>query len=356
MGARCPFPRSSDQVRVTSCAGAVPGRCPRLPYRVRRNGWRRDPARARSVRFRRRGARGGHRRGPRPGRRVRRRLRHGAPSTDVDGLLALDLHAVYVVRAAVRPRRRGGSAAGRRGRGAAVRREAAGASTWTTAEASGRGSTRAGVLTRVGHHWRCAEPVAPRPGAAGRAARRGWSPRAWWDKVPPVAWWPTGRGPAARSSSRPSTCWTWLRVLVGEVDEVHARCRGAACPADRRRDAATVALLRFAGGAVGTLSAASRARLEAPRRASRSSRTGWSSGSARTGWRCTTAAASRSARVRPVDGLRRRRPGVRRRAARAVRRRPGPLAARPRRGAAHPPAGHAPSPGRPRVWRPSRRA
>ena len=42
--ALCPFPRRQVQGRV-SHGRCVPGRYPRLPYRVRRNGWRRDPPR-----------------------------------------------------------------------------------------------------------------------------------------------------------------------------------------------------------------------------------------------------------------------------------------------------------------------
>ena len=112
----------------------------------------------------------------------------------------------------------------------------------------------AGVVTRVGHHWRCAEPVArARALLEGRPIRL--VTATWWDKVPPVSWWPhrdLSGGPVVEQAIH---VLDLARVLAGEVVEVSARAGGSVPGGDV--DAVTTALLSFANGAVGTLSAAS---------------------------------------------------------------------------------------------------
>ena len=179
-------------------------------------------------------------------------------ASDVDGLLDHDLHAVYVC---VPPFAHGPADAA-----AVTRVAAAGLPVFVekplgvdldTAETVGAHLSRAGVLSRVGHHWRCAEPV-----ARARALLAGRTPRlvavAWWDKVPPVAWW-TDRarsgGPVVEQAVH---VLDLARVLVGEVEQVHARSAGPlSADGSGDADAAVAALLSFAGGAVGTLSTAS---------------------------------------------------------------------------------------------------
>jgi predicted dehydrogenase len=111
-----------------------------------------------------------------------------------------------------------------------------------------------GVLTRVGHHWRCAEPVVQaRALLADRTVRL--VSATWWDKVPPVSWWAhrdLSGGPVVEQAIH---VLDLARVLVGEVTEVSARAHGTVPGGDV--DAVTTALLSFANGAVGTLSAAS---------------------------------------------------------------------------------------------------
>ncbi len=123
-----------------------------------------------------------------------------------------------------------------------------------TAEEIAKRLDGAGVLTRVGHHWRCAEPVArARALLAGRPVRL--VAATWWDKVPPVAWWARrdlSGGPVVEQAIH---VLDLARVLVGEVAEVSARACGTVPGGDV--DAATTALLTFVDGAVGTLSAAS---------------------------------------------------------------------------------------------------
>jgi predicted dehydrogenase len=114
------------------------------------------------------------------------------------------------------------------------------------------------VLTRVGHHWRCAEPV-----ARARALLAGRTPRlvsaAWWDKVPPVAWWADRSRSGGPVVEQAVHVLDLARVLVGEVEHVHARSAGPVpgAPDVDAADAAVAAVLSFAGGAVGTLSTAS---------------------------------------------------------------------------------------------------
>ncbi len=123
-----------------------------------------------------------------------------------------------------------------------------------TAEAIAARLRRAGVLTRVGHHWRCAEPVArARELLAHRTIRL--VSGTWWDKVPPVSWWlhqARSGGPVVEQAIH---LLDLARVLVGEVEVVQASASGTVPGGDV--DAAVVALLSFVDGAVGTLGTAS---------------------------------------------------------------------------------------------------
>lgn len=124
-----------------------------------------------------------------------------------------------------------------------------------TAEEIAKRIDGAGVLTRVGHHWRCAEPVARARALLGDRPIRLVS-ATWWDKVPPVSWWPhreLSGGPVVEQAIH---VLDLARVLVGEVAEVSARACGTV-PGGGDVDAATAGLLSFANGAVGTLGAVS---------------------------------------------------------------------------------------------------
>jgi myo-inositol 2-dehydrogenase / D-chiro-inositol 1-dehydrogenase len=174
---------------------------------------------------------------------------------DVDALLGHDLHAVYVCVPPFAHGPAGSSAEARvADAGVALFVEKPLAADLATAEDVGARLDRAGIVTRVGHHWRCAEPVArARELLAGRTPRL--VTAAWWDKVPPVAWWPhraRSGGPVVEQAIH---VLDLARVLVGEVDEVHARSSGTVPGGDV--DATTAALLSFTNGAVGTLSTAS---------------------------------------------------------------------------------------------------
>ncbi|WP_219415374.1 Gfo/Idh/MocA family protein [Pseudonocardia nigra] len=127
------------------------------------------------------------------------------------------------------------------------------------AETVGAVLAEARVVARVGHHWRCGEPVRrARELLADRPVRvvRG----SWLDKVPPVPWWVDARRSGGQVVEQAVHVLDLARTLVGEVQEVYAvagPCR-AAEPEERTVDGATAAVLRFADGAVGTLDATCR--------------------------------------------------------------------------------------------------
>jgi predicted dehydrogenase len=168
---------------------------------------------------------------------------------DLDALLEEAVDAVYVC---VPPFAHGLSEVSVAAAGVALFVEKPLAADEATAEWVSRRIRTSGVLTRVGHHWRCAEPVRKaRELLAGRRVRL--VSGAWLDKIPPVPWWPDrvrSGGPLVEQAVH---VLDLARVLVGEVTEVHAASAGA-LPGGS--EAATGALLCFAGGAVGTLGTA----------------------------------------------------------------------------------------------------
>lgn len=113
---------------------------------------------------------------------------------------------------------------------------------------------RAGTITAVGHHWRYADTVR-------RAARllEGRPVRlvlgSWLDKVPPVPWWTRRRLSGGQVVEQAVHVLDLARLLVGEVTQVYAVAGGRLPDPEADIDAATAAVLRFAGGAVGTLAA-----------------------------------------------------------------------------------------------------
>ncbi len=115
---------------------------------------------------------------------------------------------------------------------------------------------RRGLRTAVGHHWRYLSVLdQARDLLADRPVRM--VSGAWLDKVPPVAWWSRrdrSGGPVVEQAAH---VLDLIRVLAGEVTEVTAYGNGTPPPVDGADiDSVTTAALRFANGAVGTLSAA----------------------------------------------------------------------------------------------------
>nr|WP_221379138.1 Gfo/Idh/MocA family oxidoreductase [Actinoplanes polyasparticus] len=111
------------------------------------------------------------------------------------------------------------------------------------------------VLTAVGHHWRYLAIVdKARTLLADRDVRL--VTGAWLDKVPPVGWWPhrdRSGGPVVEQAAH---VLDLARYLVGEVTQVSAVGSGTPPSVPGADiDGSTVATLRFAGGAIGTLAA-----------------------------------------------------------------------------------------------------
>lgn len=124
-----------------------------------------------------------------------------------------------------------------------------------TAERIAERVARRGLLTGVGHHWRYLHVVArARELLADRPVRL--VTGSWWDKVPPVGWWARrdrSGGPVVEQAAH---VLDLIRVLVGEATEVTAYGNGTPPAVDGADvDSVTTAALRFAGGAVGTLTA-----------------------------------------------------------------------------------------------------
>ncbi|MDI5979681.1 Gfo/Idh/MocA family protein [Amycolatopsis magusensis] len=123
------------------------------------------------------------------------------------------------------------------------------------AERIGRLIADAGLITAVGHHWRYSQGVALAQHALrDRPVRLAMG--AWLDKVPPVPWWAQRAHSGGQVIEQAIHVLDLARMLVGEVTEVHA-IADADPPGvpGADIDGATVANLRFAGGAIGTLAA-----------------------------------------------------------------------------------------------------
>lgn len=126
-----------------------------------------------------------------------------------------------------------------------------------TAERVAAAVRASGIPTATGHHWRSSAAVrrAQRI-VAGRAVRL--VTASWLDKVPPVAWWSRRSGSGGQVVEQAVHVLDLVRLLAGEVTEVHAFGDGTPSSADADVDSATVAVLRLAGGGVGTVAATSR--------------------------------------------------------------------------------------------------
>ncbi|MDG4788690.1 Gfo/Idh/MocA family oxidoreductase [Micromonospora sp. WMMD1102] len=169
---------------------------------------------------------------------------------DVAALLSADLDAVYVC---VPPFAHGAAEEAVLDAGLALFVEKPLALDRETASRINRLAGQRGVVTAVGHFWRYLAAVEQaRHLLADRPVRL--VAGAWLDKVPPVGWWPRrdrSGGPVVEQASH---VLDLARHLVGEVSEVWAVGNGTPPEvAGADVDGATAATLRFATGAVGTL-------------------------------------------------------------------------------------------------------
>jgi myo-inositol 2-dehydrogenase / D-chiro-inositol 1-dehydrogenase len=184
-----------------------------------------------------------------PGRAVAFGRSHGVPVVpDLAALVGLGLDAAYVC---VPPFAHGEPERALADAGVALFVEKPLAAHQTVAERIGERIAATGVLTRVGLHWRCAEPVRQaRELLAGRRIRS--VSGAWLDKVPPVSWWTDRQCSGGPLVEQAVHVIDTARVLAGDIDVVHALSAGP-LPGGTV-DVATAAVWRFASGAVGTLS------------------------------------------------------------------------------------------------------
>jgi len=111
-----------------------------------------------------------------------------------------------------------------------------------------------GLLTSTGYHWRHLDTVqAARELAADRPPRLVLA--YWLDKVPPPAWWVRRDRSGGQTVEQTTHVLDLVRVLAGEVEDVHARTSTSA-PGDFP-DAdvpdVSVATLSFESGALGSI-------------------------------------------------------------------------------------------------------
>ncbi|RAO43662.1 Gfo/Idh/MocA family protein [Micromonospora saelicesensis] len=177
----------------------------------------------------------------------------GRACADVAELLATELDAVYVC---VPPFAHGPAEEAVIEAGVPMFVEKPVAVDLSTAERIADLVARRELRTAVGHHWRYLSVLdQARDLLADRPVRM--VSGAWLDKVPPVAWWSRrdrSGGPVVEQAAH---VLDLIRVLAGEVTEVTAYGNGTPPPVDGADiDSVTTAALRFADGAVGTLSAA----------------------------------------------------------------------------------------------------
>lgn len=124
-----------------------------------------------------------------------------------------------------------------------------------TAEEIARRVERSGIVTAVGYHWRyldTTEEVRERLVAKPARLVTGY----WLDSTPPPAWWIRGAQSGGQMVEQTTHIFDLARLLVGEVEEVHAvtgRTPRADHP-DCDIGEASTAMLRFADGAVGSIS------------------------------------------------------------------------------------------------------
>jgi predicted dehydrogenase len=176
----------------------------------------------------------------------------GVPAFDVDGLLAAGLDAVWLC---VPPFAHGELELAVVRAGLPLFVEKPLGAGLDVAEEVAAAVAAAGVPTATGYHWRHLDTV-----AAARAVCAASPPRlvsvTWLDKVPPPAWWSQAGRSGGQVVEQATHVLDLARVLAGEVVEVEAVAAPSSDPGSRDVDDATAALLRFASGAVGTLTAA----------------------------------------------------------------------------------------------------
>lgn len=176
-----------------------------------------------------------------------------AVAPDVAGLLEAAPDAVYVC---VPPHAHGLIEEQVLGAGIALFVEKPLAVDLPTAERIADTARRAGVVTAVGHHWRYSPAVDfVREQLDGRPVRL--VVGSWIDRVPPVAWWSRRALSGGQIVEQAVHVLDLMRTLCGDVVGVDAYANSAPPGTPGADvDGATVAIMRFRSGAVGTVAAA----------------------------------------------------------------------------------------------------
>jgi myo-inositol 2-dehydrogenase/D-chiro-inositol 1-dehydrogenase len=168
-----------------------------------------------------------------------------------DGLALLDTEELDAVWLCVPPFAHGPLEAAAVARGLPFFVEKPLALDLSTAEAVAAEVARTGLRTAVGYHWRhlgvvrrAAETVPAREAQLVTGS--------WLDRTPAAPWWVQRSGSGGQVLEQTTHVFDLARLLAGEVDLVEAAERPAGVDGDV--GTAAVALLRFASGAVGSIS------------------------------------------------------------------------------------------------------
>lgn len=124
----------------------------------------------------------------------------------------------------------------------------------STAMEIGAQVRRRGLTTAVGYHWRhlrVVEKLAHLLAGTPAQLALGY----WLDATPPVPWWSRREGSGGQLLEQTTHIFDLARLLVGEVDSVHAveRTTPRARYADADVPTSTAATLLFGSGAIGTI-------------------------------------------------------------------------------------------------------
>jgi myo-inositol 2-dehydrogenase / D-chiro-inositol 1-dehydrogenase len=122
----------------------------------------------------------------------------------------------------------------------------------STAETIAAEIERTSLVTATGYHWRYYDTV-ERAGELLSGHSVGLAVGSWLDRVPPPPWWRDASRSGGPVIEQATHVLDLLRVLVGEVVSVHALGARLDRGLDGDVDDASVATLRFANGAVGSL-------------------------------------------------------------------------------------------------------
>lgn len=129
------------------------------------------------------------------------------------------------------------------------------ATDWATAAEIGAMIAEAGLITGTGYHWRCLDTVVE---ARERLGERppGLVAGRWFGAVPPATWWVRREQSGGQLIEQATHVLDLARFLVGEVTSVYAIGGSCGlCGPHGDIDETSAAVLRFACGAVGSITA-----------------------------------------------------------------------------------------------------